>query len=117
VDDLRIERVRDRGADRAARVVGRPEHEVVDEQLRAALEELGERPRASLGVEPVLALDRDPGQLAPLAGQLVAATGELLLLLQQLAALRLPLLLRADPVLWHQRATSLSGSAGVRLYS
>ena len=78
------------------------EHEVVYEQLRAAVEEIGERLRAVLGLEPVVLLDRDPGQLAPLAGQLVAAPDELLLLLQQLVALGLPLLLRADPVLGHQ---------------
>ena len=101
VGDLGIERVRDRGADRAACLVGRPEHEVVDEQLGAAVEEIGERLRAVLGLEPVVLLDRDPRQLAPLPGQLVAAAGELLLLLQQLVALRLPLLLRADPVVGH----------------
>src|SRR5439155_21933243 len=57
--------------------------------------------RALLGLEAVLLLDRDPGQPAPLLGELVAPAGELLLLLQQLVALRLPLVLRADPVLRH----------------
>src|SRR5205814_2821128 len=102
------ERVRDRGADRAACLVGRPEHEVVDEQLGAAVEELGEGLRAVLRLEAVVLVDPDPGQLAPLPGQLVAPAGELLLLLQQLVALRLPLLLGADPVL-RQRATSCLG--------
>jgi hypothetical protein len=79
---------------------------VVDDQLGAAVEQIGESLRAVLGLEPVVLLDRDPGQLASLPGQLVAAAGELLLLLQQLVALRPPLLLRADPVLGHQRPTS-----------
>ena len=82
-------------------VVGRPEHEVVDEQLGAAVEEIGEGLRAVLGPEPVLLLDPDPRQPAPLPGQLVAAAGELLLLLEQLVALRLPLLLRGDLVVSH----------------
>src|SRR6266536_1427320 len=105
-------RVRDRGADRAACLEGRPEHEVVDEQLGAAVEEIGEGLRALLRLEAVVLLDRHPGQLAPLPGQLVAPAGELLLLLQQLLALRLPLLLRADPLLRHQRATSCLGPRG-----
>src|SRR4029450_4707434 len=43
-----------------------PEHQVVDEQLRAPLEQLGQRLRPFLAREPVLLLDRDPRQLAPL---------------------------------------------------
>src|SRR5262249_16602832 len=92
MDDLGIERVRDRGADWAACLEGRSKHKVVDEQLGAAVEELGEALSAVLGLEPVVLLDWDPGQLAPLPGQLVAAACELLLLLQQLVAFRLPLL-------------------------
>src|SRR5439155_27231053 len=99
VRDLGCERVRYRGADRAACLEGRSEHEVIDQQLSAAVEEVGQGLRALLGLEAVLLLDRDPGQPAPLLGQLVAPAGELLLLLQQLVALRLPLVLRADPVL------------------
>ena len=98
-------------------VPGRPEHEVVDEQLGAAVEEIGEGLRAVLGLEPVVLLDRDPGQLAPLPGQLVAAAGELLLLLQQLVALRLPLLLRADPVLRHQVPPILRSAGPVHTQS
>jgi hypothetical protein len=74
---------------------------VVDEQLRAAVEEFGEALRAVICLEPVVLFDRDPGQRAPFPGQLVAAPRERLLLLQKLLALRLPLLLRADPVLRH----------------
>src|SRR6266487_4050446 len=106
------ERVCDRGADRAACLVGRSEHEVVDEQLGTVVEEIGEGLRAVLRLEAAVLLDRDPGQLAPFPGQLVAPAGEILLLLQQLVALRLPLLLRADPVLSHRRATSCLGPRG-----
>ena len=48
---------------------------MVDEQLGAAVEEIGERPRAVLGLEPVVLLDRDPGQLAALLLDLVVALG------------------------------------------
>jgi hypothetical protein len=75
---------------------------VVDEQLGAPVKEIGERLRVVLGLEPVVLLDRDPGKLAPLSGQLVPAAGGLFLLLEQLVALSLPLVLRADPVLGHQ---------------
>jgi hypothetical protein len=85
---------------------------VVDEQLRAAVEEIGERLRTARGVEAVVLLDRDPGQLAPFRGQLVAATCVLLLLPQQLVAFRLPLRLRDDPALRRQGATSCRGRRG-----
>src|SRR2546423_15685295 len=50
----------------AERVVG-AEHDVGGEQLWAAVEELGEGLLAVLGVELVLLLDRDPGEIATLA--------------------------------------------------
>jgi hypothetical protein len=58
--------VGERGAARARTRPVLPEHEVVDEQLRASFEQLGQRLRPVLGREPVLLLDRDPRQLAPL---------------------------------------------------
>ncbi len=70
------------GNRRAAWATLRPvwsEHEVVDEQLGATVEELRQRPRALVGVEPVLLLHRHPRQLAPLAGDLVAEPRVLLL--------------------------------------
>jgi hypothetical protein len=80
------------------RRVRRPEHEVVDEELRAAGEEVGERLPAPLGLERVAHLDRNPGKLSALPRQLVAAARELLLLREQSLPLCLPLLLRADSV-------------------
>ena len=101
VDDLRVERVGDRGADGAAGLIGRAEHEVVDEQLRAPVEELGQGLGAVGGLEAVLLLDRHPGELPPFAGKLVVAARELLLLLEQCVALGLPFLVGSNPVLGH----------------
>jgi hypothetical protein len=80
-----------------------PEHEVVDEELRAAPEEVGERRRALAGLEAVLLVDADPGQLAPPQRQLVPPPGQLLLGLEQLQPGRQPLLTRSDPVVVRRR--------------
>src|SRR4029453_9720014 len=58
-----VEAVRDRRAGRApGRVVG-PEHEVVDEELRAPPEEIPQRGAPLVGVESELLVDRNPRQL------------------------------------------------------
>ena len=101
VRDEAVDAVRDRGVDRAASLVARAEHEVVDEQLTAAVKELRERPRAVVGVEAVLLLDADPRQLASLARQLVAQSRVLLLAGEQLLARGRPLVSRSDPVAGH----------------
>jgi hypothetical protein len=75
---------------------------VVDEQLSAAVEQLRQRPRALVGLEAVLLLDRDLGQLAALPCELVANPGVFLLALEQLLASRLPFLTAADLVLRHR---------------
>src|SRR5437016_3772045 len=105
MDRVRIDGVDDRRAHGAARLVRRAEHEVVDEQLRATVEELGERLRPRRGLEAVVLLDRHPGELPPLPRQLVAATGELLLLREQLLARCLPLLTGSDLVVRHHIAS------------
>jgi hypothetical protein len=74
---------------------------VVDEQLGAAVEEVGERFRSALRLERVLLVDPNPRQLTPLLRELVAAARELLLFLQKRLALGLPLLQRRDPVRAH----------------
>src|SRR5205823_2410623 len=76
--------VRDRRAGRTPRRVVGPEHEVVDEELRAPSEEVEQRGAALLGFESVLLVDPDPRQLLPPPRQLVAAPRELLLRLEQL---------------------------------
>jgi hypothetical protein len=55
-----------------------------------------------VGVEPVLLLDRDPGQLAALARQLVPHPGVLLLALKQLVTSGLPLLTADNLVIRHR---------------
>jgi hypothetical protein len=65
VDDEAVEAVRDRRAGwTPCRVLG-PEHEVVDEELRASSEEIGEGRCALVGLEAVLLVDSNPGQLLP----------------------------------------------------
>src|SRR5205807_3136408 len=75
---------RDRRAGRTSRCVVGPEHEVVDEELRAPLEEVCQRGAPVVGLECVLLVDPDPRQLLPSPRQLVAAPRQLLLRLKQL---------------------------------
>src|SRR6266545_7724282 len=84
VDDGAVEAVRDRRAGRTpCRVLG-PEHEVVDEELRASSEEIGEGRCALVGLEAVLLVDSNPGQLLPPPRQFVATPRQRLLRLEQL---------------------------------
>ena len=76
---------------RAELVIG-AEHDVVGEELRAAVEQLGERLLPVLGVELVLLLHRNPGKLTPLLGHLLAELGVLGLELRKFVASRLPFL-------------------------
>src|SRR5215213_2196781 len=78
------------------------EHDVVSEELRAAVEEIGEGLLAVLRVELVLLLDPDPWQPTPLLGHLLIELGVLGLELRELVASRLPLLTRCDVVLRHR---------------
>src|SRR2546425_4939101 len=83
VDDEAVEPVRDRRAGWTPRRVVGPEHEVVDEELRAPSEEVYQRGAPLVGLESVLLVDPDPRQLLPSPRQLVAAPRELLLRLEQ----------------------------------
>jgi hypothetical protein len=99
VGDHAVEVVGDERAAGAARVLlvdpePEAEHEVVDEQLGAAVEELGQRLLPVVRLEDVLLLDRHPGQLLAPAGELVALPHVLLLGVEQLAPGRQPLLSR-----------------------
>ena len=91
MDDETVEAVRDRRAGRTPRLVVGPEHEVVDEKLRAASEKIRQRGASFIGVESVGLFDPDPRQLLPPPRQLVAAPGELLLRLQQIEPCGQPL--------------------------
>src|SRR5262249_40723723 len=66
----------------ASHVVG-PEHEVVDEELRAPLEQILERGAPLIGLEAILLADPNPRQLLPPLRHLIAAPRELLLRLKQ----------------------------------
>src|ERR1035438_9239929 len=69
---------------------------------RRAVEEPGQSPRPVVGVEPVVLLDRDPGQFAALARQLVRHPGVLLLALKQLIPSGAPLLTADNLVIRHR---------------
>src|SRR5207248_3280943 len=77
-------------------------HEVVDEELRAAVEELGQRLRPLVGVEAVLLVEPHPRQLSPFLRELVVALRELLLALAELLPGGQPLLARPRRVLGHR---------------
>src|SRR4051812_39397665 len=77
------------------------EHEVVDEQLGAPVEELRQGLLPVVRLEDILVLDRYPWQLLAPAGELVALPHVLLLGVEQLAPRRQPLLAGSCPVLRH----------------
>src|SRR5207245_8085198 len=101
-DERAVEPVAQAGAAGAGAegVVG-AEHDVVGEQLRAPVEELGEGLLAVLGVELVFLLDHDPGEIETLALDLLVSLRLLGLELGHLVPGRLPLLARSDLVLRH----------------
>ena len=101
VREQTVDGVGDRRVHRAAGRVARAEHEVVDEQLGSPVEQLDQRLLTVVGVESVLLLDRDPGQVAPLLRQLVAEPGVLLLADEELLACGEPFLVGSDSVICH----------------
>src|SRR6266480_7842558 len=86
-----VEAVRDRRAGRTPSFVVGPEHEVVDEELRASPEEISEGRFSFVGLEAVLLVDSHPGQLLPPLRQLIAPPRQFLLGLEQLQPGRKPL--------------------------
>jgi hypothetical protein len=117
VDYEAVEPVRDRRAGRtSSRVVG-PEHEVVDEELRAPSEEVCQRGAPIVGLESILLVDPNPRQLLPPPRQLVAAPREFLLRLEQLDPRCEPLFTcpgyvlrqRPSPKVWQCPNASASG--------
>lgn len=82
VDYESVEPVRDRRARTAAGAVLGPEHEMVDEQLRATSKQVRQRGVALIGVESILLVDLHPGQLLLLPRHLIAAPSEVLFRLQ-----------------------------------
>ena len=91
----------------------RAEHEMVDQELRAAGEKVASE-AGPLGLEAVLLVDPDPGQGLALAGHLVAPAGERLLGLKQVEAGGQPFLAGAGGV---GRRLGGGGHESVLLYS
>src|SRR5438128_4684087 len=114
MDDEAVEPVRDRRARRTPRLVVGPEHEVVDEELRAPSEEVGQRGAPLVGLESILRVDPHPRQLLPPPRQLVAAPRELLFRLEQLEPRGEPLLTCPGSVLGHRSSLLLRVSFSVR---
>ena len=83
---------------------------MVDKELGAASEQVCQRSAAFVGLEAVVLLDPNSGELLPLPGQLVAAPGQLLLGLEQLEPGRKPLLTRSCRVLRHRVSLPLGRS-------
>ena len=96
-----VEAVGRRRAGRTASRVAGPEHEVVDDQLRAPVEQLRECARAFGRIEAILLLHLDPRQLASQFRQLVTEPGVLLLPREQRLSRGQPRLACSDLVITH----------------
>src|SRR6185295_5699685 len=72
----------ERAADTALALVGAP-HEMLDDELAAAVEEIGKRNLSFRRIEDVILLDLDPRQGEPRLVELIAPAREFLLLGKQ----------------------------------
>src|SRR5207302_2382192 len=81
---------------RATFLPARPEHEMIDEKLALAAEQIAERHLARRPVEDVFLFDFDPGQFATLKVQVVAQFRELLFFQQEFLTGGKPLFWRND---------------------
>src|SRR5438094_408965 len=113
VDDEAVEPVRDRRAGRTPRRVVGPEHEVVDEELRAPSEEVCQQGAPLVGLESILLVDPNPRQLLPPPRQLVATPRDLLLRPEHLEPRGEPLFTCPGHVLRHRSSLLPSGIRGV----
>src|SRR5262245_12237244 len=86
-----VEAVRDRRTRRTSRRVVGPEHEVINEELRAPAEEIRQRGIPLFGLESIRLVNPHPWQLLTLLGQRVAAPRKILLGLQECQSRRQPL--------------------------
>jgi hypothetical protein len=86
------------GATHALSNLAGSHHEMLDKELAAAVEQVGERHFALWPFEDVLLLDPDPRELAPLPTDLVALSRVGLFPLQECHTLLEPLLPRYDSV-------------------
>jgi len=90
------------GTARAAFAPIGAEHEMIDDQLAAAGEEIAESLLSRRRIEYVILLDLDPGECAPFGAKLVAGLGQRLLLGKMRLPRREPLVLGYDFVLHDQ---------------
>src|SRR5919201_3332366 len=107
-----VEAVRGRRAGGAAGGVVGSEHEVVDDELRAAVEQLRQRACAVLGVEAFLLLQRHPGELAPLPREFVAEPRVLLPPSEERLARGEPLFPCSDLLIRHRLSFPSSEDSG-----
>ena len=96
-----VDGVGDRRVDRVTGLVARAEHEVVDEQLGAPVEQLAERLLTVVSVEAVVLLHSHPRQLASLPRELVAESRVFLLAGKELLTCSEPLLAGSNLVISH----------------
>src|SRR5438093_8486583 len=108
-----VEAVGRRRTGRTASRVVRAEHEVVDDELRASVEELRECAWATGRVEAVLLLHGDPRQLPPQLCQLVTELSVFLLASQQRRPRSEPVLACSDIVISHRCLLSCERRSGV----
>ena len=87
---------------------------MVDDELGAPVEELGQRLLALRPLEHVLLLDPLPGQLASLLAELVAQTCELLLLRQQRLARLDPIVMPDNFMLAQEPSSPIAAAAATR---
>src|SRR6266478_2354131 len=99
--------VRDRRAGGTARSIVGPEHEMVNEELRAFTEQIHERRFSLIGLESVLLIDPYPRQLLPPPRQLIATPRQFLFLLEQLQPCRKPFSRCSSLMFSHRRSLFL----------
>src|SRR6266566_2251918 len=114
VDNGAVEPVRDRRTRWTASLIVGPEHEVVDEELRAPSEEVSQRGAPFLGIEFVLLVDPDPRQRLPSPRQLVATPRQLFLGVEQLEPRCQPLFTCSRLVLRHRSSPFFSSTNALR---
>src|SRR5438093_12744899 len=88
-----VEAVCDRRAGRTPCGVIGPEHEMVNEELRASSEEISEGRFSFVGLESIFLVDPHPRQFLPPPRQLIAPPRQFFLNLEQLQPGRKPLLM------------------------
>jgi hypothetical protein len=105
VDGEAVEPIGDHRTGRTVRRIVGPEHEVIDEELRAAAEEVLER--GVPFVEPVCLVDSDPRQLLAPTRHLVAETSQLFFSPEQLDPSVQPFIARYDLIVHGQPPVSV----------